>query len=1020
MNISEYSVRRPIVAIIVISAISLLGAFAVDRLPLLFLPEFSQPFLFINIPYKSTSPREIERLITMPVEGIMGGISHLEKVSSTSTGTGSNVRLEFEMGTDMDLASMEVRDRIDQIRGELPEDVGTIRIRRWQTTDQPILNFSLAWDGPQSELNNIAEDVIAPRILRIEGVADVDIQGIQRRQITVDLDSQLMKSYGVSVNDINQSLRANNLNLSGGYILDGGRRYIVRSIGEFADISEISLLPIKGSKVKLGDLGKVSYKYPDRDYYHRLNHLDAVSVRVFKSSTANIVDVSRRVRKMIEEIKSEPGMERLTIHIFFDQADEIVKSLNNLRNAGIVGGILAVIMLFLFLWKVRSTLIIAMAIPISILCTFTLMFLLRRLFGIDVTLNIISLSGLMLAVGMLVDNGIVVLENIFRHREEGEAPMEAAIKGASEVETAVLASTLTTIIVFVPLLFMSRTTFGRFMGDFGLSIVVALVASLFVALTLIPLISSRIFTGTEKGKHRVIRWLINLYTGVMNWTLRHRLATVLIMLAILGGSVYLFTKIEREFVPPAPSRSMDITVEVPRSFSINDVKGVFDRVEELLMKNKDELEIKMLSTNFRAGRSRIAIFFKDLEESRYSTTQLQNKVRELLPEIPGVAFKVGRGWGMGGGELGISVDLKGPDSEVLAIYADDVKGRLKGIKGVKDVDSSLESGEEEVQVTVDRVKARRYGLSSSQVAQSISSNLSASATSKFKARDEEIPINVQLREEDRANLEQLKQVRFEGAANLVSLGTLADFSVEKGPLSIQREDGYEIVTVFANTDRSGMVALQGEIERNMRDLKMPSGYSWQVGQSFRRFMESQQNSRFAIFLAVVFIYLVMASLFESFVHPITILFSVPFAITGVSIVFYFTRTTLNSNSWLGMMVLFGIVVNNGIILIDHINRLRRSGMDRKEAIIKGGQDRLRPILMTVSTTLLGLMPMVAPILFPSIFGPIEGRAGLYGPIALALVGGLTTSTFLTLIIIPTIYSLADDFGEFVKKIVRSI
>ncbi len=804
MNLSEYSVRKPILAIIIIASISLLGIFSVNQLPLLMLPEFDNPFLLIFVNYRSTSPREIENNITIPIEGIMGGIKHMKGVTSTSSGNNARIRLEFEIGTDMDLAAMEVRDRIDRVKSKLPKDIGNIRVRRWQTSDIPIYNFSVAWDGPQSELNNIAEHVILPRILRLDGVADVDIQGIQAKEITVELNNELMKSYGITVSDINRSLKAGNVNLSGGAIEDGGRRYIVRSMGEFAEISDIPRLAIGTTGIRLGDLAEVSYDYPEKKRYQRLNRTDAVSLRVYKSSSANVVEVAENVQEVLDDIGSGPGMDKLGVHIFFDQSREIKSSLTNLRNAGIIGGLLAVVILFLFLFNIRSTLIIAMAIPISILCTFTFMFLIRRFTGSNLTLNIISLSGLMLAVGMLVDNSVVVLENIYRYREEGLGSVQAAIRGAKEVSMPVFAATLTTIIVFIPLLFTAKTTFGRFMGDFGLAIVIAMVASLFVALTLIPLIASRLFTGKERGKHRVVRGIIAVYRRIVTWTIHHRLITVAVVLAILGGGIFLFTRIEREFVPPTPSRRMDLTVTVPRSFTTDETNEVFDYLETLLMGRQEELEIKILSANFSARSGRLTLFFTDVEESRKNTAELYSEVRALLPQMPGVTIKVGRRWHGGG----IDVEFKGPSSEVLAILAEEAKQYVASIPGIEDVDTSLESGAEEIQVTVDRTKAVNYGLSPYKVAQTISSNLSSSTSSRFKTRDEEILIRVSLREEDRATLEQLKQVSLEGGEKQIPLGTLTDFSLERGPVSLQRDKGDQIVSVSANTEIRGMMSLR--------------------------------------------------------------------------------------------------------------------------------------------------------------------------------------------------------------------
>ncbi|HUV08776.1 MAG TPA: efflux RND transporter permease subunit, partial [Spirochaetia bacterium] len=859
------------------------------------------------------------------------------------------------------------------------------------------------------------------RILRLEGVADVDLQGVQSREILIELDRQLMSSLGVDITAVKASLRGNNLNLSAGSISDGERRYLVRSMGEFANVQEIADLPVRGTAVKLGDVGTVSYRYPEKTYYQRLNQKDAVSLRVYKSSTANIVEVSGRVRKVIDELTKDGGLAKLTVHIFFDQATEITDSLTNLRNAGIAGGCLAIVMLFLFLLRFKSTIIIASAIPISILCTFTFMFLIRRFSEMNITLNIISLSGLMLAVGMLVDNSVVVLENIYRHREEGLGAMEAATKGAKEVGMPVLAATATTIIVFVPLLFTSRSTFGRFMQDFGLSIVIALVASLFVAMTLVPLIASRLLTGQEKGKHRVIRWLIAGYTVIVKWTTKHRLITIGAFLLVLGGGLYLFTQIEREFIPPTPSRRMDLSINAPRSYAVKDTAPVIDQLENILMENKDELEIKIVSSNFHDNHGRTTIFFKDMGESKNNTQALWAKVRKVLPEIPGVEIKVGQMFGMGGGsELSVSVDIKGPDGDVLAILAEDVKNHLKSLPGITDLDTSLESGEEEIRLTVNRSKAAKYGLSAWQVAQLVSSNLADSKTGYFKTQDEEVPITVGIRDEDKETLDQLKQIRMKAGGVSVPLGTLVDYRYKQGPDQIQKDKGDKVITVSGNLEKRGMSGLQKQVDERMRTLELPPGYSWEMGRSFRKFQETEETSRFAILLAVLFVYIIMASLFESFIHPITILFSVPFSIIGVSALFYLTKTPLNSSSSLGIMVLFGMVVNNGIILVDHINQLRAAGMSRREAIILGGQNRLRPILMTASTTLLGMLPMVAPILLPGLFGPIEGRAGTYGPIALALVGGLITSTFFTLVITPTLYSLMDDLGRFLKKVVGSV
>jgi HAE1 family hydrophobic/amphiphilic exporter-1 len=415
------------------------------------------------------------------------------------------------------------------------------------------------------------------------------------------------------------------------------------------------------------------------------------------------------------------------------------------------------------------------------------------------------------------------------------------------------------------------------------------------------------------------------------------------------------------------------------------------------------------------------IYFTPEEEAKKNTTELYDDVRAVLPEIPGVRFRVGRMHGRGGNQMGVSVELKGKSTTVLATYAEQVKSLLEGVPGVKDVDTSMERGDEEVRVNVDRVRAQRYGLSSRQVASSVASALSSRANSRFKTQDKEVNILVQLAEEDRVNLQQLENMAFlNNRDEMVQLGSVADFKVRKGPEAVQRQDRQTTISVFANTDRMGMFMVSQDISARMSSIKLPPGYSWSLGRNWFHMREMEQESSFAIVLAIVLIYIVMASLFESFVHPFTILFTVPFALIGVLVMFWATNTNLTNMAYLGIIVVCGLVVNNGIILIDAINKLRRKGVERSEAIRIGGRNRLRPILMTTLTTIIGLMPLVLPAIFPSIFGPIEGRSAMYTPVGLAVVGGLLTSTPLTLFLMPIIYVMLDDLVHWLSRIVSRV
>ncbi len=1023
MNISELSVKKPITMLMILLSIIVLGFLALSRLPLAFLPNFSSNHVDISVPYVSSSPEEVERLITRPIEEIMSTLPHLENISSSSTSEGARIEVEFVDGIDMGMASVAVRDRLDRVRPQLPDDVDRIYIRRWQSTDWPVIQFSLAWNGPVDELYDIVTKIIVPRLQRIDGVANVEINGLDERQVLIELDLERMRAHHIDVYDLSRSLRTNNVNTAGGWVIDAGRKHTVRTIGEFQSIEEIAQTPIQGTRLVLADVANVKFGYPEKTRFQRLNSNDAIVLEVFKSSTANVVEVASKAKKLLQSLRSEPALAKLDMHIYRDQSEEIVSSLKNLAMAGIFGAVLATLVLFVFLRKVRSTIIISFAIPISIIATALLMYLLRLApFNSQITLNIVSLSGLMFAVGMLVDPAVVVLENIFRHKqEEGLKARSAAIVGAREVAVAVTSATLTTVIVFVPLVFMSESSMGRWSRDFGVAIVTATLASLIISLTLIPLAASRIFTGKERPRARFLIRMGDSYGQALNKVIRYRFAAVLIFVVIGWGAWKLYGSIDRDWQPRAPERRMDLNIDVPRTYDVTQVEALYDTLETILLSQKETLEIDQISSRYIKQRGHFhadfTIYFTPEDEAKKNATELYDDVRAVLPEIAGVQYRVGRMRGHGGNEMGVSVELKGKNTAILAIYAEEIKTLLAGIPGVRDVDTSLERGEEEMQINVDRVRAQKYGLSAEQVARSISSALSSRSNSRFKTQDKEVNILVQLSEEDRVNLQQLENMAIRSnRGDMVQIGSVVNFDLKRGPDAIRREDRQTTITVFANTEGSGILDISNEISAHMASIKLPPGYSWGLGRNWMLMRQMESESNFAIILALILVYIVMASLFESFVHPFTILFTVPFALIGVFIMFWATGTNLTNMAYLGIIVVCGLVVNNGIILIDAINKSRRSGMSREKAIRLGGRNRLRPILMTTLTTVIGLMPLALPAMFPAFFGPQEGRTAMYAPVGLAVVGGLLTSTPLTLFLMPTVYVMLDDLAVWIKRI----
>jgi len=1031
MNIPEFAVKRPITTLMIILSVLVIGWISLYRIPLLYIPEISGHTLRVNVPYKSSSPQEVEDLITLQVEDALGTVKHVETIESISTDVNSEVSLEFKMGTNMDLATLEVRDKIEQIRNDLPDEVDNIRIFRFKSGDLPVVEFSISIQGDITELFDIVEDVIKPKIQRINGVASVDVRGIEKKQLLVELDLDRLKSHNIDTYSLRRYLRTNNINVSAGDLVEGATKYKIRVIGAFQNVNEVASLPVNRKGIRLSDVADIRYDYSDKESYQRLNGRNAVKVRVMKSSDANMVAVAREIINTVNGIKVDPRMKKLEMYVYRDRSQAILERLKNLRNAGLLGGVLVVVILFFFLRNVRSALIITAAIPISVLCTFCLMFLMRRFAGSEVTLNIISLTGLMLAIGMMVDPAVVVLENIFRHKQEKNLGLrEAAILGSKEVGVAVIAATATTICVFIPLVFLSKSRMGVFMHDFGISICSALVSSLFVALTLIPLVASRFLHYPEssnsmekhsrtirKPESSLIKKLTVHYTRLVELTLRFRWVTVVVAILIVVLAFYLYGKLETEVVRRGIYRESRLQVDMPRSYSIDDTKKLFERLERILQENKEELEIETVSCNFDRSEGTLSVYFVKQEVAKRPVSVLEKEMRFLFPVIPGVKYTKRFRHGRGGSGREISIEIKGRNINTLTRLSDDIKDRLASVTDLSDVQTNLEKGKDEIVVSIDREKVKRYGLTSERIAFGIAGSLGNRAVSKFKIEDSEIDIVLQLKEEDRQRLDQLKNFESENSEEeSVVLGRVVDFEQRRGPEAIERKDRKPIVIITAQYNSRGLKKIRDGIMEKMAGFNLPAGYEWNLGEEFRRFEREESETKFGLILAIILIYLIMASLFESYIHPLAILLAIPFAFTGVAVAFSVLDVPLDSVSRLGLLLLCGLVVNNAIVLIDYVNRLRRDGMERHDAIVKGGKDRMRPILMTTFTTILGLLPMVLPLFLPFLFGPFEGRGSIWAPVGLVVISGLITSTILTLVIMPTIYSLIDDFGMWIKKV----
>jgi HAE1 family hydrophobic/amphiphilic exporter-1 len=1030
--IVRFAVERKVTMGMIVLGVLVLGWLSLERLPLEFLPAFSSSNITVIAPYRSSSPEEVERLVVRPLEDALGTINGIDTMSASAAAEQARVQITFIDGTDMDMAAVDVRDRVDRARHLLPDDLERVWIRRFQTSDIPVIRFDLSAGWPQERLYDFAENVMLRRLERLDGVAQVEVNGLRLPELQVHLDTARVRAHRIDVRELVTLLRSNNLNVSAGDVKEGSRKLIVRTVGEFATVEQVRQMPVNGRGIRLEDIAEVTYDFPEQEEFNYLNGVESLTVHVNKTSNANVLEVADRVKTELRLMQDLSEAEGLHFRVFADASQDVRKGLGQLRNAGLVGGLLAIIAMYLFLRRLRTTALVAVAIPLSVIATFVLMYLLRQAGMRDLTLNVVSLAGLMLALGMLVDNSVVVIESIFRHRNElGEDSRTAALHGASEVALPILASTATTMCVFLPLIFLS--TGGRFklyMQNIGITICIVMVASLLVALTVVPTVAVFLLRGQESKPSRFIDSMTAFYGHLLAFTLRHRFLFVLSILAMFAGVIHLFSTIEQSFSSRSLEREIIIKVDTPRQYSLAQTAALYDELYSLLDARRTELDIADIAYSYdrSTGRSRshwrrnrqVNVYLRDEEESDLSTTEARNRLRELLPTKAGVDFRIAASRGRHGSS-GVEIQLMGQDPVVLELLSQEVARQLVQLPMIKDVDTSLESGEQEIHVRVDQDRAVHTGMSSRAVAFTVSNALSSRPVSHFKTGDREVDLVMQYQEQDRETLDQLKNVPVFASGAPLPLDALAEFEFVAGPRSIERENHLAKISVTANaTDSSASFGAMSMISGVMGQMPLPPGYEWSFGRWNRHMQRDQETGRFALLFALPLVYMLMAALFESYSQPLTIMFSVPFALLGVGVIMKLANQPWETMTMIGMVVLLGVVVNNAIVLIDHINYLRQTGLSRTDAIIRGGQHRLRPILITAVTTILGLLPMVAPFLFPQWFGAVEGRAASWAPIGLVIVGGLTTSTFLTLMIIPTVYSLIDDLSRFFGRVASRV
>jgi HAE1 family hydrophobic/amphiphilic exporter-1 len=1009
---TEIALQRPVTTIVVFVALALVGLIASRLLPLEKFPDIEFPGIFIQIPYNGSTPEEVERLITRPVEEALATLSGVEQMFSSSSENQAEIFLQFGWDESMGVKGIEARAKVDGIRHTLPADVRRILVFTGSLADQPVLQLRVSSDRDLSNSYELLDRLVKRRIERIEGVSRVQLHGVDPREIRILLDPDRLASHGVELEQLQTLLARSNFSVSAGRITDSGQRYSVRPTGEFTSLDEIREFVIDPSGLRLSDVADVELHSPERNYGRHLDRTYAIGVAVSKSTGSNMVEVTDRVMREVEKISQLPQMQGINIFDLDNQGDSVRKSLGDLLSAGLIGALLAVVVLYLFLRQITTTLIVTASVPFSLTIT------LGALYFAGLSLNMLTMMGLMLAVGMLVDNAVVVTESVFRYRaDESIDPQEATLKGVKEVGLAVIAGTATTIIVFVPIMFGTKTDITVFMTHVAVTIIVALLASLFIAQTLVPMLAARIPPPPQPKEGAFITRMTDGYSRTLGWILKHPWWTTLgiVMTCVIGVLPLVLQLVKFDAFPQDTGRRLYMPYHIEGQHSLPRIESAVDRIEDYLFENQEEFNIRSIYSYYDQGRAESTLLLTAEEDATLSTTEVIDKIEKNMPVLaigkPSFQFDQ-----QGGGD-GFSLQISGDSTARLNELSVDVVRTLETISELQDVRSDADLGEREVRVSIDRVRAAGVGLSAQQVASAVAVAMRGQNLREFRGETGEIEVRLAFRASDRQSIDQLANLPlYTPEGRRITLGTIADFETGYAPDTIRRTDRQTAVIITANlADDESLDSVQPKVELLMDEFELPPGYNWKFGRGFERKDETQQMMATNTLLGIACIFLVMAALFESLLFPFAIILgSIVFSIMGVFLFFAATGTTFSFMASIGIMILIGVVVNNGIVLVDHINNLRLEGMPRNKAIVEAGRDRLRPILMTVATTIVGLAPLAVGTT------QVGGDGPPYFPMARAIIGGLAFSTVVSLLVVPAFYAAFDTLSAWGRKVMRTV
>jgi HAE1 family hydrophobic/amphiphilic exporter-1 len=1049
----EIATERRVTIVMFMVAIVLFGMVSLSRLKLNLLPDISYPTVTVRTELTGAAPVEIENLLTKPIEEAVGVVRNVRLVRSVSRSGQSDVTIEFLWGTDMDIAGIDVREKLDVLF--LPLEAERPLLLRFDPSSEPIVRIGLlntetegadtaASEASLKALRRLAEDRIKADLEAQEGTAAVKVSGGLEDEIQIRVDQQKLSQLGISINQVADRIRAENVNLSGGRLEEGNQRFLVRTLNEFQSVDEFRdaiVAYVDDRPVYLRDVATVERGHKDREAITRVRGQESVELAVYKEGDANTVQVARRIDQRLASLR-DTLPDNIELVKVYDQSTFISSAVDNVRIAAILGGLIAIFVLYGFLRDSRATTIVGIAIPVSVIGTFLLMY------TNDISLNIMSLGGIALAVGMLVDNSIVVLENIVRKKEQGEGIIEAAQNGTAEVGSAVVAATLTTIAVFFPMVFISGIA-GQLFRDQALTVTFALIFSLIVALTLIPMLASlgarSRYDEGDDGKpagrftrmiafvirmlgyvffairklfwvllwpptwilQRLYRMIAAVYPGLLRWSLEHRWTVVVAAAVIFVGSMALIPRLGTELIPQFSQGEFDVDLRLSPGAPLYET----DQAIQMAQRAASEIEAVELNYSVAGTGNRLDANPIDAGDNsgtlsvklqpgagRDAENSTMEAMRGELSRLPGVQYEFSRP-ALLSFTSPLQIEISGYDLDSLARVSDAVVQRMSASDRFSDIRTTIERGNPEIQIVFDQERAAKLGLAVRDIADRVVANVRGELATRYTWRDKKIDVLVRSVDTRESSIEEIRRLIVNPSSDRpITLNAVADVSVSQGPSEIRRVAQERVAIVTANLAYGDLGAAAAEARRIVRSIAMPAGVAAIVSGQSEEMQESFDSMQFALILAIFLVYLVMASQFESLIHPFVILFTIPLALVGAVLALFITGTTISIVALIGVIMLAGIVVNNAIVLVDLINQLRAQGSERFDAIMEAGRARLRPILMTSLTTALGLLPMA--------MGVGEGSE-VRTPMAITVIGGLVVSTILTLLVIPAVYSLMD-------------